>query len=269
MTVEIKNMEPGGGSAEVNEPASRAASLDAAVQAVLGPVRDWMCGIERRIDGSQSEAAARTPSDLGEIAAGMAELREAIQSLRRDLARELAELRQEMKSRVDRPADVAHSLAAAAQTDPAAEQERWEQALLGRELVQNPDLALVRRQLLDDILAGQDAARSLAGQMMLFQSAAVDKIADLMRHVGEAYYQWRPRTTAAEEALERALASWVVKRAAATGLRNTIELVCPGDRFDSSRHLASERGAEIVAVHGWVVLRENGKVFTKANVTVK
>lgn len=53
------------------------------------------------------------------------------------------------------------------------------------------------------------------------------------------------------------------------GLGNTIELVNVGDRFDIARHNASERGAVITAVQGWVVLRDNGKVYTKANVSVK
>jgi hypothetical protein len=52
-------------------------------------------------------------------------------------------------------------------------------------------------------------------------------------------------------------------------LHNTIELVHPGERFDATRHNASTRGVEITEVHGWIVLRDNGKVYTKANVTVR
>jgi len=46
-------------------------------------------------------------------------------------------------------------------------------------------------------------------------------------------------------------------------------LVHPGQRFDAARHNAASRGVEIVAVHGWVVLREGGKVYTKATVAVR
>ena len=52
-------------------------------------------------------------------------------------------------------------------------------------------------------------------------------------------------------------------------MSNTIELVHPGQRFDSMRHNAAERGVEITQVFGWIVLRDNGKVYTKASVAVK
>ena len=52
-------------------------------------------------------------------------------------------------------------------------------------------------------------------------------------------------------------------------MSNTIELVHPGERFDSTRHNASQRGVEITQVLGWIVLRDNGKVYTKASVAVK
>ena len=52
-------------------------------------------------------------------------------------------------------------------------------------------------------------------------------------------------------------------------MSNTIELVHPGERFDSTRHNASKRGVEITQVLGWIVLRDNGKVYTKASVAVR
>jgi hypothetical protein len=55
----------------------------------------------------------------------------------------------------------------------------------------------------------------------------------------------------------------------AAGVSNTIELVRPGDRYDHTRHNSKQRGVEIDGVFGWIVLRDNGKVYTKASVAVK
>jgi hypothetical protein len=65
------------------------------------------------------------------------------------------------------------------------------------------------------------------------------------------------------------LADWLNELTEAAGLPNSIQLVRPGDRFDSNRHVARGRGVKIVAVHGWVVLRDNQRVYTKANVSVQ
>jgi hypothetical protein len=35
------------------------------------------------------------------------------------------------------------------------------------------------------------------------------------------------------------------------------------------RHNAAERGVEVADVFGWVVLRDNGKVYSKANVSLR
>lgn len=35
------------------------------------------------------------------------------------------------------------------------------------------------------------------------------------------------------------------------------------------RHNAKKRGADVSAVPGWGVLRDNGKVYSKANVSVR
>ena len=69
--------------------------------------------------------------------------------------------------------------------------------------------------------------------------------------------------------MEQALAGWLQDACQQGGAANTIELVDPGQRFDAARHSAAQRGVEITAVQGWVVLRDNGKVYTKAAVAVK
>ena len=50
---------------------------------------------------------------------------------------------------------------------------------------------------------------------------------------------------------------------------NKIEIVQVGDRYDMQRHNAKERGVEVSDVYGWIVLRDNGKVYSKANVSVQ
>lgn len=145
----------------------------------------------------------------------------------------------------------------------------WDEVILGAELCGRIDLAAHRDAFLRDFFAGEAAARTLAGQLLLLHAANAEELPERLRHVGEAYYRWRPRASTAEDSLETALAEMLTARAEAAGLRNSIQLVRPGDRFDSTRHVASGRGLEISEVHGWVVLRDQQKVYTKAAVTVK
>lgn len=147
--------------------------------------------------------------------------------------------------------------------------DSWEEIILGPELSGNAALSAVREKFLGDVVSGVVAARALAGQLLLLQTTPPDELPERFRHVGEAYYRWRPRTTTADDPLEQALADWLTRRADEAGLRNSIQLVRPGDRFDSTRHSTTTRGVEVTAVHGWVVLRDGAKVYTKASVTVQ
>jgi hypothetical protein len=145
----------------------------------------------------------------------------------------------------------------------------WQQAILGPELASLPALDFQRRQFFSGVLSGEPAACSLAGQLLVFRSAPVEKMPALLKDIGEAFYRWQPRTTSRPNEMERALVGWLQRTCAEAGVPNTIELVNPGERFDASRHNASERGVEITQVLGWIVLRDNGKVYTKASVAVK
>ena len=117
-------------------------------------------------------------------------------------------------------ASVPAAHAAPPQAEAADEQdhEQWERCLLGDELCQNPELADVRRKLLDDVLLGVAEARALVGQVMLVQSVSAEQMPDLMKSVGEAYYRWQPQTILGDEPLELALASWLTERAQMLGL---------------------------------------------------
>jgi hypothetical protein len=152
---------------------------------------------------------------------------------------------------------------------PNCDQYAWQEVVLGAELCADPRLADIRQRLLADILAGVAAARVLAGQLLLAQSAPLERMPEFIGQVGEAYYCWRPRELAGDDPLERALAAWLTRRAESLGLRNSIQLVRPGERFDGGRHAADGRGVAVVAVHGWIVLRDDNKVYTKASVSVK
>ncbi|MFV1967088.1 MAG: hypothetical protein ACC628_16800 [Pirellulaceae bacterium] len=144
----------------------------------------------------------------------------------------------------------------------------WEQVILGEDICQDAKLDDLRKTFLEDVIAGDGPARALAGYFMLVRAAAVNEIPELLKHVGEAYYRWSPRTSAAEDPMEKTVVKWLNRLVEHAGLPNSIQPVRFGERFDSSRHVADERGVEIVSVRGWVVLRDNNRVYTKARVSV-
>jgi hypothetical protein len=145
----------------------------------------------------------------------------------------------------------------------------WQEALLGGELAHNPALNLDKNQLLNGVLSGDPGACGLVGSLLLFRSAPADKMPPLLKDIGEAFYRWQPRTSNRPSQLEKAVVEWLMRACDQAGMANTIELVNPGERFDSLRHNAPRPGVEITQVLGWIVLRDNGKVYTKAAVAVK
>jgi len=146
---------------------------------------------------------------------------------------------------------------------------QWEQVVVGPALAANPALALERRQLLDGVLEGQAGACALAGQLLVFQSAPPERLPQLLKDVGEAFYRWQPKASPGTNSMEEAIVDWLQRSCETAGISNTIELVHPGERFDSTRHTATSRGVEITEVRGWIVLRDNGRVYTKATVEVR
>lgn len=145
----------------------------------------------------------------------------------------------------------------------------WERAVLGPVIAERSNLAFQRAQLLRGVLDGDAAACSLAGSLLVFQSAAAERMPQLLKEIGEAYYRWQPKTAPGANPLEEALAGWLQSVCDGAGIGNRIELVHPGERFDAARHNALSRGVEVAEVHGWVVVRDNGKVYTKANVSAR
>jgi hypothetical protein len=145
----------------------------------------------------------------------------------------------------------------------------WQEAVLGPELASNPALGPSRQQLFRGVLSGEQGACGLAGMLLVFRASPAERMPALLKDIGEAYYRWQPRTTSRPTEMEKTLVAWLQRTCTEAGINNVIELVSPGERFDASRHNASERGVEITQVQGWIVLRDNGKVYTKASVAVK
>lgn len=145
----------------------------------------------------------------------------------------------------------------------------WQRVILGEELCGNPALSGDCLQLITGVLHGQYEARALAGQLLVFQSAATEKMPTLLKDIGEAYYRWQPKTRPGTGKFEGALVDWLQRTCDSAGIPNTIEIVNPGERFDTGRHNSNGRGVEVTQTLGWVVLRDNGKVYTKALVEVR
>lgn len=219
----------------------------------------------------EPQAAARpsvaesSTAPLQAVEAGLASLRQQITVLTEGVHR----LQDQLDRGLEHLADLLAPAAASAGEPDHVSSSGWEKAVLGPDMAAQPALAFQRNQLLNGVLEGNAAACALAGQLLVFQSAAAERVPPLLKEIGEAYYRWQPKTRSGNSPFEESLARWLQKTCEAAGLHNTIDLVHPGERFDATRHNASARGVEITEVCGWIVLRDNGKVYTKANVAVR
>jgi hypothetical protein len=90
----------------------------------------------------------------------------------------------------------------------------------------------------------------------------------VVKDVGEAWYRWRPDRSGGPDPFRDAIIDFLHRRMDAVGLTHRVALVHVGDRFDSKRHNTQGRGVEVSEVWGWLVLRDNGSVYTKASVAV-
>jgi hypothetical protein len=235
-----------------------------------------------------SETESQSPragDDSGATAATIADTRRAVAELRGEFdvqAEKTEELLQAIAQAVLRieeklhdsaqeesPTSLYESAYDVQSPAPTGDGAQWGAILLGYELGEAPHIEVEREALLADMRAGQQAALGLIGQLLLFRSATAERLSPLLKDIGEAYYRWEAESAGGCSGFRDELIHWLQNTCAAAGLPNSIELVRPGDRFDASRHNARERGAEVVRVSGWVVLRDNGKVYTKANVAVR
>ena len=143
------------------------------------------------------------------------------------------------------------------------------QVLLGAPLAADPALAGDRNALFASLARDDSSSLGLIGRLLMFRAARTEQRPPLLKEIGEAYYQWSNDPNHESTALRDALVRWLVDSCAAVGLGHRIELAIVGDRFDRTRHASDAIGVELVEVRGWVVLRENGSVYTRASVVVK
>ena len=142
----------------------------------------------------------------------------------------------------------------------------WSRIIFGDQLKVDPGIGSLSGTLLSEVQANVDDAVGMLGYLLAFRSADQERKPKLLKELGEAFYLWKPD---GNPRLLGPLINWVHAVLDRAGINNRIDLVQVGDRYDMQRHNAKERGAEVSAVAGWVVLRDNGKVYSKANVSVR
>jgi hypothetical protein len=142
----------------------------------------------------------------------------------------------------------------------------WSQIIFGDDLSAIPGVSGLSGSLLGDVYDGDNDAIGILGQLLSFRAATAERKPKLLKDLGEAFYAWKPLGDAP---LRDALIAWIHLLLSEAGIGNRVEIVQKGDRYDMQRHNSRDRGVEVSDVSGWVVLRENGKVYSKANVSVK
>jgi len=252
-----------------------AAAVKEDIEAALRPLREKTEEIEkavkslgRRPDAEPSQAALAPV--LGQINDGINAHHEAVAGVINQVRQQLDQVCRQLDGGIRHIAELLRPPEPEEEPDtsPAGNSD-WQRAILGKQLAGVSELAYQRQQLLDGVLAGEKAACALVGQLLVFRSAAAEKMPPLLKEIGEAYYRWQPKAEPGSNPMEEALAGWLKRTCDEAGIGNTIELVHPGERFDSTRHTASQRGVEITQVLGWIVLRDNGRVYTKAAVAAR
>lgn len=141
--------------------------------------------------------------------------------------------------------------------------------IFGPDLAADYSIAGGRRALIEGLMQGDSVATNLIGTLLVFRSSSAERMPQWLKDIGEAWFRWRPNSSDAPDGVRDALIAYLEKTCANNGVPNTIELVRRGDRYEATRHNAKERGIEVADVFGWIVLRDNGKVYTKANVSVR
>jgi hypothetical protein len=249
-----------GASAARAAPAAGQSSgmSEQAIRSLLQPIQKGLESMDR-----QGAALAQAIRQAQEQNAGLAQAVRHVQEQVGQGMRQLDEGMQRLAELLSPPQ------AEPEPAPPAVSSSDWERAILGPDLAAHPAMGFQRQQLLDGILEGQPGACSLAGQLLVFQSSPAERLPQLLKDIGEAYYRWQPKISPGTTPIEEALMAWLQKSCEAVGINNAIELVHPGERFDTARHVAATRGVEITEVLGWIVLRDNGKVYTKAQVVVR
>ncbi len=261
---------PAAGDAAPSDPAAAPVASpagEASLAGAVAPLEQRLAQVENTILAWADHAAKHAGLDQA-LSDGMRQLVERIDQQHQSLTGSLGHVWQRLDDGLREIAAHVQPADEEPAETPTSSHE-WERALLGAGLASQPELNEMREKFLAELLQGNDGARALAGQLLVFRSTPMERMPQLLKDVGEAYYRWRPKVRPGNALMEQALAAWVEAKCDEAGISNRIELVDPGQRFDATRHSAAARGIEITEVLGWIVLRDNGRVYTKATVAVR
>ena len=248
------------------EPAAKAADEEE-LRAALHPMQEKLDQVDAKLKSLVDKAAGAGSEDAP--GPTLLQVRDAVNQQLGALADGIRQLQQRLDAGLQEVADLLRPQQPEEPASGPATSSEWQRIIFGAELAEHPGLDFQRQQLLNGLMGGDAGACSLVGQLLVFRSAMTDKMPPLLKEIGEAYYRWQPKTRPGSNKMEELLVEWLKETCEDAGIPNTIELVHPGERFDSTRHSATTRGVEIAEVRGWVVLRDNGKVYSKASVAVK
>lgn len=134
--------------------------------------------------------------------------------------------------------------------------------LMGDALRADKTLTPVWEQLTSQVLVGESTACQLGAFLMLFHRGALEECHKWIQAIGESWYRW-----AGEENGEakQALINWLNQECVRRNVPLRVEEVRSGVRFDSDRHIAvGQPGRDVYGVQGWLVLREDKSIFSKA-----
>ena len=156
---------------------------------------------------------------------------------------------------------------------PGTGGDDWQRALLG------VDLAEYRRGSISSgtaapgrALGGRSPARARCWDSCWCSARRVaDKMPPLLKgRSARPIIAGNRRISPGSEPMEEALAAWLKETLQEAGHRQHRRTGRAGASASTPRsHTASTRGVEITEVRGWIVLRDNGKVYTKASVGVR
>jgi hypothetical protein len=249
---------------------------DKLVERVTTTIQAELRTIHKAIEAIKNAAAVRDEAESnrralhdqsGEIQA----VRKECEAARLEAARAREELRTTSMSLSQSKAE---SAILAKEIDQLkGESTQWRQAVLGQELAADDSCRSVCDELVAAAMRRDCPALGLLGTLMAFHVATADRLSTMLKDLGEAYYAWRPRShtgPAGDDPMESALIRFLVGRCEKQGVRNKIEVVRPGMRFNGEKHRSESGGGTGVAeVRGWIVTREGGQALHRANVVAR
>lgn len=262
---ELTRLVSGKCTSAVDDGRTALAAATAPLAARLDELHGHLTRIESALPAVRDDSCAPLDSipglfeQLTEILqAGFKGQRVGAKRLQAEFQSSLAQLREQL---APRPSEVG-------ETSPPANE--WRRALFGESLSADQEFAPRVEWVCENMLAGNSAASTFVGQLLIYRHAPSERRPPLLKDLGEAFYRCFPKYEDVEDSFEKSLISWLQTSCEQAGLLNRIEVVHPGERFDPTRHTALEKGGvEVAQVHGWVVLGDRDRVYTKALVSIR